>query len=139
MDETDALNRTALFYCSENVDTSCISQLHEAEANLNFQDKNLYTCLHLAVIAGNAPITEFLLDNGANVNLTDNDDHSVLHWAVVCSQTHLIDMLFKHKANPDISDVHGACPIHYAAQMCGSIEIWDDTISRDPSKSKLPP
>ena len=136
MDEIEALNRTALFYCVENIDTSCMRQLIAANANVNLQDKNLYTCLHLAVISGNPIIVEYLLEHGAEVNMTDSDDHSVLHWAVVCGHTQLLDMLFKYGVNPDISDVHGAFPVHYAAQMCGDVEIWDETISRDPSKSR---
>ncbi len=77
-----------------------------------------------------------MIKKGADINLKDTDAHSVIHWAVVCGQEHLITILLKHGANPNTSDIHGAYPIHYAAQMCGEVEIWDETISRDPVKSK---
>jgi len=136
INERDALERTAIFYCVDNVDTQCLSLLLDAHADIDFQDKAHYTCLHLAVIAGNKTIVEYLISQGADINLKDCDAHSVLHWAVVCGQEHLISYLLKNEANPDTADIHGAYPIHYAAQMCGEVEIWDDTISRDPVKSK---
>lgn len=109
--------------------------LFEAKVDLDHQDKSYYTCLHLAVIAGNKIIVEFLVNNGANINLQDSDQHTVMHWVVVCGQSHLIDYLLKNGSNPETADIHGAYPIHYAAQMCGDVEIWDETISRDTSKS----
>ena len=136
LNERDTLERTAIFYCAENIDTTCISQLLAAKADIDFQDKNQYTCLHLAVIVGNKCIVEYLIKQGADINLQDADAHSVIHWAVVCGQAHLIDFLLKSEANPNTADIYGAYPIHYAAQMCGEVEIWDETISRDPTKSK---
>ena len=115
------------------MDTCCLSLLLEAHEDIYFQDISHYNCLHLAFIAGNKTIAEYLISQGADVNLKDT--HSVLHWAVVCGQEHLISYLLKHEANPETLDIHGAYPLHYAAQMCGETEIWDDTISRDPVKS----
>ena len=60
----DSTNRTALFYCSENTDTSCIEQLHKAKVNLNHQDKDGYSCLHVAVMCGNTVIVDYLIKNG---------------------------------------------------------------------------
>ena len=135
IDEADALERTALFYCVENIDTQCLKLLIDAKAGLDSQDKNKYTALHLAVIAGNKVIVEYLVKNGADVNILDADKHSVIHWVVVCGQFHLLDFLMKNDADAETSDIHGAYPIHYAAQMCGSVEIWDDKITRDQTKS----
>ena len=61
--------------------------------------------------------------------------HSAIHWAVVCAHDHLFDFLIEKNADPESADIHGAFPIHYASQMCGEIDIWDETISRDSAKS----
>jgi len=58
-----------------------------------------------------------------------------VHWAVVCGQDSLLDYLLANNADPETADIHGAYPIHYAAQMCGEIDIWDETITRNSSKS----
>lgn len=86
-------------------------------------------------MCGNYTIVEYLVKNGADVNLTDTELHSVIHWTVVCGQEHLLDYLLTLNADPETADIHGAYPIHYAAQMCGDIDIWDESINRDQSKS----
>ena len=63
--------------------------------------------------------------------------HSVVHWSVVCGQLPILEYLLRSNADPETADIHGAYPIHYAAQMCGKVDIWDETISRDQSKSLL--
>jgi ankyrin repeat protein len=133
----DSTNRTALFYCSENTDTSCIEQLYKAKVNLNHQDKFGYSCLHVAVMCGNSTIVDYLINNGADVNITDSEMHSVIHWSVVCGQFNIFDYLITKNADPETADIHGAYPIHYAAQMCGKIDMMDDTVNRDHLKSIL--
>lgn len=82
-------------------------------------------------------IVEYLIGHGADINMTDSEMHSAAHWSVVCGQEAILDYLLTHNADPETADIHGAYPIHYAAQMCGSIDVWDETINRDPSKSRL--
>jgi ankyrin repeat protein len=89
----------------------------------------------LCIIAGNATIVEYLIKKGADINLKDYEMHSVIHWSVVCSQHHLIDFLLENKADPETPDIHGAYPIHYAAQMCGQVDILNDSFTKDTSKS----
>jgi ankyrin repeat protein len=132
----DSSNRTALFYCSENTDTSCIQLLHKkAKLNLNHQDKDGYSCMHVAVMCGNFAIVEYLIKSGADVNITDLEMHSVVHWSVVCGQLSLFEFLIANNADPETADIHGAYPIHYAAQMCGKIDSLDSSVQRDSSKS----
>jgi hypothetical protein len=91
----------------------------------------------LATIAGNLLIVEYLIKNGADVNINDIEMHSVIHWAVVCGHYHLLEFLLNSNADPETADIHGAYPIHYAAQMCGKVDIWDDSINRDTLKSNI--
>jgi hypothetical protein len=44
-------------------------------------------------------------------------------------------LLKKPQINADLPDIHGARAIHYAAQMCGEQETWDDTLNIDPDRS----
>jgi ankyrin repeat protein len=140
---TDSTNRTALFYCAENTNTKSCELLCKGvgtnndtiNVNLNHQDKDGYSCLHVSVINGNTLLVEYLIKNGADVNITDSEMHSVLHWAVVTGHVPILDILISNKADPETADIHGAYPIHYAAQMCGQIDNWDETIIRDSSQS----
>lgn len=74
---------------------------------------------------------------GANLNLSDSEQHSPVHWAVVCGHPDILDFLLNKNADPETADVHGAYPIHYASQMCGQVDLWDETIMRDQTKSLL--
>lgn len=135
----DSSQRTALFYCAENTDTTCIQLLKKANVNLNQQDKDGLSCLHVAVMCGNGPIVDYLIRNGADVNITDAEMHSVVHFSVVCGQLSLFEMLLSSQADPETADIHGAYPIHYAAQMCGKVDSIDEQQQqpRDAYKSLL--
>jgi ankyrin repeat protein len=110
--------------------------LVKANANVNHQDKDGYACLHISIISGNSVIVEYLIKNGADINIVDSELHSAIHWAVVCAHDQLFDFLIEKNADPESADIHGAYPIHYAAQMCGEIDIWDETLNRNIDKSK---
>lgn len=124
-----------MFYCANSINTKCATELVKSKADVNHQDKDGFTPLHVAVIAGNLKLCDFLIKNGSDINLTDSEMHSVIHWAVVCGHDHLINILLKHNAEAEIADIHGAYPIHYAAQMCGQVDIWDSKINRNPNTS----
>jgi ankyrin repeat protein len=119
------------------LDSTCIDLLVKAKANVNHQDKDGYACLHISIICGNSSIVKYLLKNGADINMVDSEMHSAIHWAVVCAHDQLFDLLIEKNADPESADIHGAYPIHYAAQMCGEIDIWDETLNRDIAKSDL--
>ena len=135
VDYKDSSNRTALFYCADHLDTTCIDLLVKAKANVNHQDKDGYACLHVSIICGNITIVDYLIKQGADINITDSEMHSAIHWAVVCAHDQLFDFLVEKNADIESADIHGAYPIHYASQMCGEIDIWDETINRDATKS----
>ena len=137
VDAKDSANRTALFYCADHANIDCVDLLVKAKANVNHQDKDGYACLHIAIICGNMVIVEYLVRYGADLNITDSEMHSSIHWAVVCAHDQLFDFLIEKNADPESADIHGAFPIHYASQMCGEIDIWDEAISRDSAKSLL--
>ena len=76
------MGRTVLHYCSENSTPTIANQLLQADQSLvELKDNDGCTALQLAVIAGNKPIVEALLDNKADIMTTDNEGHTVAHWA----------------------------------------------------------
>ena len=53
----DRTGKSALHYCAENQNVACLEQLLElAPALLDQADREGYTPLHLAVIAGNTTV-----------------------------------------------------------------------------------
>ena len=119
----------------ENKDLDCLKLLLEAKADVNIQDKDGYSCLHMAVISGNKILVETLKQSNAKINCYDNEMHSLIHWCVVCGQYEILDYLLNNNCNAETADIHGAYPLHYAAQMCGQIDVWDENIIRNPEKS----
>ncbi|XP_045118026.1 serine/threonine-protein phosphatase 6 regulatory ankyrin repeat subunit A-like isoform X7 [Portunus trituberculatus] len=118
--ERDRTGKTALHYCVENQTLSCIDQVVEAEKGLiGARDEDGYTPLHLATIAGNKAVVQYLLGRGADVKAVDNEKHTAVHWATVCGEVELLEMLMEAGADASTPDLHGAYPLHYAAQMCG--------------------
>ncbi len=107
----------------------------KAKIDMNHQDKDGYACLHLAIINGNFKLVEYLVSQGCNINVNDSEQHSPVHWAVVCAHPDILEYLLVNNADPETADIHGAYPIHYASQMCGHVDIWDETITRDQTKS----
>lgn len=73
--------KTALHYCAENVSVDCAEALlNVAPEILDAADEDGYTTLHLAVIAGNTTMVNFLISKEADVNKLDAERHSVIHW-----------------------------------------------------------
>ena len=74
--------KTALHYCAENTSLKCAKiVLNTAPDLLDAADEDGYTALHLAVIAGNVLLVNFLLSKSADINKLDAERHSVIHWA----------------------------------------------------------
>lgn len=82
--ERERTLKTALHYCAESGEggvTSAAVLLEAAPELVHAQDQDGYSALHLAVIAGNLPLTKLLLSHGAPVNMPDHEGHTPSHWA----------------------------------------------------------
>ncbi|CAG0879444.1 unnamed protein product [Darwinula stevensoni] len=145
--DRDKSGKTALHYCAENSDLTCVERvclsflhsiafepprsfdcrvrfveaegiLMEAPETMNAQDEEGFSALHLAVICGNANVVKFLIRKGADIGVLDNEGHSLVHWATVCGEVEVLDILLEAGSGADTRDLHGATPLHYAAQLC---------------------
>merc|ERR1712168_821247 len=56
--------------------------VHTGRANMDLQNVNLQTALHLAVERQHTSIVRLLVREGANLNITDKDGDSPLHEAL---------------------------------------------------------
>ncbi|XP_059472866.1 inversin isoform X2 [Neocloeon triangulifer] len=118
--QRDRTMKSALHYCVENSSsTSAELVLAAAPELLDAKDKDGFTPLHLAIIAGNLSLVRFLLHKRADLSVVDNEKHSVVHWATVCGELEALEALLESGADPSMPDIHNGYPIHYAAQMCG--------------------
>lgn len=62
-------HRTPLHYCCNNGDLAAAKLLFQFKADLNIQDAQFKTPLHLAIEEGHHPVIDFLLQSGASVDL----------------------------------------------------------------------
>ncbi|VDI18169.1 Hypothetical predicted protein [Mytilus galloprovincialis] len=82
--------------------------------NIDKQDSDGKTALHLAVLHRHQHIAEILLQQKADVHLRDSDSRSAIHIACNNGDLHMVDMLIKHKAHINKRDKLGFTPLHLA-------------------------
>ncbi|CAG9856192.1 unnamed protein product [Phyllotreta striolata] len=119
--DRDRTGKTALHYSSTSQRRTAAETadllVMAAPDLIDGTDEDGFTPLHLAVIAGNMQLVNFLLANGADVDALDNERHTVVHWATVCGETSALRAVLTAGARVSTPDVHGGYPLHYAAQM----------------------
>ncbi len=71
-------NETALFYIT---DISCAKALVANRININHQNDNGFTALHLSIILRNTALFELLLDAGANTDIKSNNGLDAIGYA----------------------------------------------------------
>jgi ankyrin repeat protein len=104
--------------------------LVEHGADINAQDKDKTTPLHLALYCGNLEIVRVLLGCGANSNAKNalglTPLHMVSHGSVRfddrCYLASVAELLLKHGADINARDKDNATPLHLAS-YCDDLEI----------------
>lgn len=84
--------------------------LVEEDGDLDFQDEQGATYLHIAAANGYISVAEFLLDNGANPNICDNDSWHPVHSAACWGHPEILDMLVQHGADVKAETKIGETP-----------------------------
>ncbi|MBN2018798.1 MAG: ankyrin repeat domain-containing protein [Sedimentisphaerales bacterium] len=85
-------------------------------ADVNTQDQNLMTPLHLAVKDNHFETVKFLVEKGANINAQDVEDKTPLHYAVQNEQLDTVKFLLKKKAKADVRDKNGETALDIASR-----------------------
>ncbi|KAK3597127.1 hypothetical protein CHS0354_038046 [Potamilus streckersoni] len=117
----DEEGKTALHYCADNLETQCAEMLLEADTTLlNIQDEQMYTPMHMAVLAGNENLLKLLIERGADIHCLDENYHTLVHLATASGHPKILEILIQHEADLSSADNYNAYPIHYAAQLTSS-------------------
>lgn len=82
--------------------------------DINAQNEDGATPLHLAMFACKKDIIEFLIANGANVDARNKRGATPLHNAAWTGYTASVNSLIKHGADVNAKDNHGDTPLHEA-------------------------
>jgi ankyrin repeat protein len=122
IDQTDMYRATPLhfavmgcFSSSLNPNAARIVEiLIHKEANVNHQDVNGMSSLHIASRKGAVDIVDVLLQHGADVNVTMLDGKSPLHVAVEAGHLDVVKLLVRHSTSIDQRDVRGWTPLAIA-------------------------
>ncbi|MBV0899701.1 MAG: ankyrin repeat domain-containing protein [Wolbachia endosymbiont of Fragariocoptes setiger] len=110
----------------EGYDSEKIADL---TADVNYQDHEGNTPLHLAIICGNFNVIELLLDKGADSNIRDKKGNTSLHalTQIACrpkeiEATKALKLLVEKAGNISCRDKLNSTPLHYAAKL-GNSEV----------------
>ena len=96
-------------------DFGVILKFVNAGVDVDLQDKDGLTPLHLASFYGKIEVASLLIKHKANVNAKDKNGRTPLHGASFSGTTELVSFLIKHKANVNVKDKDGRTPLHGAS------------------------
>lgn len=106
---------TALHIAAERGDIDLAKLLLRARGlNMNPFTIHAYTPLIIACHSQQAPMIEFLLENGADVDIPERFGKAAVHHAAFIDSLQIMDILIKHGANVNIIDVFSHTPLSIA-------------------------
>lgn len=89
-------NHAALIAAVKNNDWGVVRNLIHLQIDLNWPDPDGYTALHHAVMLGNQPLAQLLLDNGAMKEARTRQGDTALMLAASKRQPDLVELLADH-------------------------------------------
>lgn len=95
----------------ESVMLADIQALIQSGKDLNAQDNNGTTLLHIASANGYSSVAELLLENRAQVEAKDSDGWTPLHAASCWGQIQMVELLVGHGANLNSKSVLEETPL----------------------------
>ena len=100
---TDEKRQTFLSYAIKRNNNQIINLIvDDPLLDLNYQDKNGNTYLHMSVIHQNINLIKSLLEKNININSQNNDGNTALHFAYYINNIRIINLLKKNK-NLDVN------------------------------------
>ncbi|SFJ75093.1 ankyrin repeat domain-containing protein [Thermoflavimicrobium dichotomicum] len=90
--------------------------LLEQGVDVNHQDRDGNSALHVAAALGSEKMAKLLLSAGADVHLQNEDEITPLIDAVKNNQISVVPLLLEHGANPNIAPFHDEPPLHIATR-----------------------
>jgi ankyrin repeat protein len=98
-----------------------IDMLVESGADPNSMGEMGMTCLHFAVMAGNAVIVKHLTNSGADINARGDAGSSLIESAVCAGNMAVVEALVAAGVDVSVANETGDTPLHFAA-ACGHDE-----------------
>ncbi|XP_037550368.1 protein phosphatase 1 regulatory subunit 16A [Nematolebias whitei] len=88
-----------------------VQALVQSDADLNAQDNNGATLLHIAAANGYMSVAEQLMENRVQLELKDSDGWTPLHAAACWGQIEVVELLVAHGANLNAKSVLDETPL----------------------------
>jgi ankyrin repeat protein len=97
--------RGSLLIAAQRGDSAAIQKLLDANPDiLGATDPSGRTALHLAVLKGNQPVVELLLQRGLPVNTQDKEGRTALHAAAIKGNKEMALLLLANGADLSVKD-----------------------------------
>jgi ankyrin repeat protein len=123
---SDSLNNTLLHIAASNKITDIVELLIKKGADVNMQNKDGNTPLHIAALNKNVhykaleknkKIIDLLIENKADVNMQNKDGNTPLHTAVISKINYTVDLLLDKGANVNMINNDGYTPPALAEEL----------------------
>lgn len=111
-------------------DLRFVLMMNSNNYNLNKVDKYGMTCLHWAVLGGNAKCVRLLLEKGADPNIVSQFSEAPLHIACRLGSSEIATLLIEYNANINIKTSKKISPLHYAS-LSGNCSIIQTILDAD--------
>eukprot|EP01122_Echinamoeba_exundans_P003289 TRINITY_DN1340_c0_g3_i1.p1 TRINITY_DN1340_c0_g3~~TRINITY_DN1340_c0_g3_i1.p1 ORF type:complete len:643 (-),score=99.66 TRINITY_DN1340_c0_g3_i1:45-1973(-) len=96
---------------------SVLYMLVDRGIDLDAQDIDGNTALHLAALHGSVAAAQFLLSNRADPNIQNKDGDTPLHFAVLGRHEKIVEMLMDNRADPQIASPKNGIPADFARKL----------------------
>ncbi|WP_419247185.1 ankyrin repeat domain-containing protein [Wolbachia endosymbiont of Rhagoletis indifferens] len=110
----EAISFLKLMRFTEYGDYYQVLQCLNDGVNINAQNNNNQTPLHIASLKGMANIVKLLLERGAKINIRDNQGETVLHYASYYGYRAIVEILLKKGAKINTQGNLGKTALYYA-------------------------
>ncbi|KAF5296333.1 hypothetical protein FQA39_LY12550 [Lamprigera yunnana] len=114
---TNSTGNCCLHYLASKAEDTIIEDFSD-EYEVNIQNNEGHTPLHLAVKNRNSSTTKLLLTKGADVNIIDyRNNNSCLHWAVNVADQEIVKILLDNGADVGLLNSTGETPLMFAERL----------------------
>lgn len=116
--DIDEYGRGSLLRAAMNGDLDQFVGIYQNETKpMDLLDRNGDNAMHLAAMAGNQDVVEFLLREGADPNKRDRFGATPLHLAAISGLSDTVKLLCRNKqVDVNIADISGNTPIMVAGR-----------------------
>ena len=116
-----------LFWAAHFGDTEKVRAIISSGVDVNSQDYEKSTPLHIATAEGHLQTGQALVMTGASVDVKDYNGYTPLYLAARADNLRIVQMLASHGADTDAKDANGFTPLHVAA-FDGNTEVARELI-----------